>query len=269
MRLMRSLTLSIALLLPVLGCTDDLNEELLLAARKGNVGIVRALLDKGADINAKSPYGATPLYFAASNGHLEVVRLLVERGADVNAKDTFYGITALSSATAKGRAQIVKILIDKGAEGSAQALVTAAFFGHAEVVKVVLKKGSFKAEALSDALGAATKNNHTEIAELLKKAGAIPPPKGDFPVDAETLKTYEGVYRNEQGREFTFTVKDGKLSWIADWGSGILRAVDKTTFKSLEFEGVKFAFQAEGGKVVGFTLQFGETSQKFKKAEGK
>ncbi len=264
----RSLALFISLFLPVLGCADDLNEELLLAARKGNVGMVRRLLDKGADINAKSPYGATPLYFAASNGHLEVVRLLLERGADVNAKEAFYGSTALNSATAKGRAPIVKILLDKGAEGKEQALVTAAFFGHTEVVKVVLEKGGLKAEALSDALGAATKSNHTQIADLLQKAGAVPPPKGDFPVDAETLKTYEGVYRNEQGREFTFSVKDGKLSWIADWGSGILGAIDKTTFKSLEFERVKFTFQIEGGKVMGFTLQFGETNQKFKKMEG-
>lgn len=269
MPLMRSLTLLIALLLPVLGCADDLNEELLLAARKGNVGAVRALLDKGADINARSPYGVTPLFFAASNGHVEVVKLLLERGAEVNVKETFYESTALNAATSKGRAQIVKILLDKGAEGREQALVTAAFFGHTEVVKVVLEKGRLKAEALSDALGAATKNNHPEIAGLLKKAGAVPPPKGDFPVDVETLKTHEGVYRNEQGREFTFTLKDGKLSWSGEWGSGILGAIHKTTFKSLEFEGVRFAFQVEGGKVVGFTLQFGETSQKFKKAEGK
>lgn len=266
---MRSLALFIAAFLPMLACAQDLNEELLLAARKGNLGAVRALLDKGVDINAKSPYGATPLYFAASNGHAEVVKLLLERGANVNAKDSFYETTALNSATSKGRAQVVKLLLENGAEGKEQALVMAAFFGHTEVVKVVLEKGGFKPETLSDALGAATKNNHAAAAELLKKAGAVPPPKGDFPVDVETLKTYEGVYRNEKDREFTFTVKDGKLSWMTDGDSGILGAIDKTTFKSLEFEGVRFTFQAEGGKVVGLTVRFGETSQKYRKVEGK
>ena len=38
--------------------------------------------------------------FAAGKGRLEVVRLLVERGADVNARETFFGQTPLSSRSA-------------------------------------------------------------------------------------------------------------------------------------------------------------------------
>jgi ankyrin repeat protein len=40
----------------------DLGEDLLAAVRKGDIAAVRGLLDKGANVNAKSPYGATPLF---------------------------------------------------------------------------------------------------------------------------------------------------------------------------------------------------------------
>src|SRR5262245_54180886 len=94
---------------------EDLNEDLLAAARKGDVAIVKTLLDKGTDVNAKSPYGATPIFFAAQNGHIDVLRLLIERGGDVNLRDTFYGFTAVQRAAAKGNVAVVKLLLDRGA----------------------------------------------------------------------------------------------------------------------------------------------------------
>ena len=54
----------------------SINEELWAAARAGDTAKVTAALDKGADVNAKTRYGATALTFAADKGHLEVVKLL-------------------------------------------------------------------------------------------------------------------------------------------------------------------------------------------------
>ena len=58
--------------------------------------LVTALLDKGADVNAKFRYGTTALFKAAERGNTEVVKVLLARGADVSVKDTFYGATAMT-----------------------------------------------------------------------------------------------------------------------------------------------------------------------------
>src|SRR5688572_9272498 len=76
----------------------DLQEALWKAARAGDTAALASALDKGADVNAKSRYDSTALFFAADRGHLEAVRLLVARGADVNVQDTFYKMRPLDMA---------------------------------------------------------------------------------------------------------------------------------------------------------------------------
>ncbi len=48
--------------------------------------MVKLLLEKGADVNAKGEHGWTPLMEAANRGHSEAAKLLLEKGADVNLK---------------------------------------------------------------------------------------------------------------------------------------------------------------------------------------
>ena len=55
------------------------------AAEAGNVAVVTALLDAGADVNAtEAEWAQTPLIFAAAANRSEVIKLLVARGAKVN-----------------------------------------------------------------------------------------------------------------------------------------------------------------------------------------
>src|SRR6516164_10346526 len=105
--------LLVLLLVPsTVRAAEDLNEQLLIAARKSDVPAVKMLLEKGADVNAKTSYGVTALSFAADRGSLEVVKILLEHGADVNATDTFYHETILARAASQGHAEIVKLLLE-------------------------------------------------------------------------------------------------------------------------------------------------------------
>ena len=58
------------------------DDALIAAARKGNPDAVRAAIEGGADVDAKTEYGATALSFAAEKGNIAVARLLVLHGAD-------------------------------------------------------------------------------------------------------------------------------------------------------------------------------------------
>ena len=130
-----------------------LSEELLSAAKKGDAVAVKSLLDKGADVNAKTRYSQTPLMFAAQHGHIEIVKTLLEAGADVNVTDTFYkSVTALSAAADKGHADIVKLLLEKGAKSKETALYVGAQQGHAPVVKIALDMGGMSQGTLDRAL---------------------------------------------------------------------------------------------------------------------
>jgi len=74
--------------------------------------IARLLLDFGVPINCRGPLGQTPLHTCCDNA--PVLRLLLERGADITAK-TNDGSTALEWAVFADRVESVKLLLEKGA----------------------------------------------------------------------------------------------------------------------------------------------------------
>jgi len=268
---LRSITLLALLILavcPRAAVAQDpkaaLNEQLWEAARKGDPAEVKTLLDKGADVNAKFRYGTTALFKAAERGHTEVVKLLIERGADVNVRDTFYGATALFWAMDKGHVGVVRAILPKSADGAGDVLMSGARSGNAEMVAAALETGKVPAQTLTAALVIATSDEKkAAIVEMLKKAGAQPPPE----VDAATLQSYAGKYKGEPGPEINVTFKDGKLL-ISAPGSGppaALMALDKTTFRPVEFDGITLSFAVEGDKVTGVNFKQGQNTTLLKR----
>lgn len=84
------------------------------ASYLGNVDAVKVLLDSGADINAPSATGITPLCQAIVGNNKNVVIELLERGADFN-KEMPNGQTVLELAIVQCDFDIIKLLIQKGA----------------------------------------------------------------------------------------------------------------------------------------------------------
>ncbi|CAN5492014.1 hypothetical protein BH23VER1_BH23VER1_21300 [soil metagenome] len=94
---------------------------LFAAAGEGNGRSVGALLELGADPNARSEKGdlvQTALHIAASLGRIKTARHLIEVGAMVNARDERYGMTPLHLAVLGGHQSMARVLRDHGADSS-------------------------------------------------------------------------------------------------------------------------------------------------------
>ena len=90
-------------------------------AKTGNVELVKDLVKRGADLEAKSEKGKTALHYAAANGHVDVVNILLEHGAVVDARDRDWR-TPLMLAAIYGCNHTVQSLVNRGADVSAKTL---------------------------------------------------------------------------------------------------------------------------------------------------
>ncbi|HZQ51466.1 MAG TPA: ankyrin repeat domain-containing protein [Bryobacteraceae bacterium] len=120
-----------------------------LAAFFGHSELATALLDRGAQVDARSTNGMknTPLHAAAAGGHADLVDLLAKRGADPNAHQEG-GWTALHSAAQAGNREMVSVLVANGAHVNVRAknsqgpLDMALMKGHAEVAALLEDLGA-------------------------------------------------------------------------------------------------------------------------------
>jgi ankyrin repeat protein len=152
------------------------------AAMRGDVAAVRALLARGADVNAPQGDGMTalhwaaqrgdadlttvllraranvaavtrigayvPLHIAAMNGHATIVKALLDARADVRAVTTA-GVTPLHYAALAGSVPAVQMLLERGADVNATEpgwehtpLMVAAAHDRVDVVKLLLARGA-------------------------------------------------------------------------------------------------------------------------------
>lgn len=127
----------------VMAVVKDHNEE--EGWRWGHLEAVKVLLASGADVNAQKK-GWTPLLCAASHGTNDILRMLLSKGADLDAR-TDTGMSALARAIYDGRSETFKILLEAGADISARdndgytPLMRAAI-GNADIVRILLEQGA-------------------------------------------------------------------------------------------------------------------------------
>ncbi|CAK9090609.1 unnamed protein product [Durusdinium trenchii] len=91
------------------------------AAKKGEVHILKALLDGGADKERKNQHGETPLHMAAEKGQVGTLKELLAAGAEKDAR-TDSRKTPLHVAAEEGQVEALKELIVAGAEKEAQTI---------------------------------------------------------------------------------------------------------------------------------------------------
>ena len=132
----------------LVGCASmpKTNYALYDAIQSNDVTTVHRILDSGADVNISSN-NFTPLHASVYWGRRDIAELLLNKGADVNAK-TKTGMTPLMLATFGGNPFMVELLLNKGADISASdsktntAISLAACRGHKEAMVMLMAKGA-------------------------------------------------------------------------------------------------------------------------------
>jgi len=170
-----------------------------IALERGMDTVVEKMLAFGALVNAPDADGVMPLQHAIQRGNIDLVRALVEHGADLN-RDTGHG-TALHLAAStteitsdKTRAAIVKFMLSRGADPYVQVagtlltpLAAALQFNNtatvAELLKHPVNKELHDREGFTPIYYTVDENSNDMLRQMLK-AGANP--NARHKVDART-----------------------------------------------------------------------------------
>ncbi|KAL9014436.1 MAG: hypothetical protein Q9173_000918 [Seirophora scorigena] len=150
-----------------------------LAVQERHMSRLQALLEEGADVNAKDVGGWTALILAADNGYVEAVEMLLRHGADVDISGRREW-PALHWAASHGELMVVQLLVKNGANINANKngwapILLAAKKGYLGVVKFLMANG---ADTNSEdyhgrrALHWAAEHGQTRMARLLLDNGA-------------------------------------------------------------------------------------------------
>ena len=155
--------------------------QLVQAVKNGDATAVRALLGRGADVDARQSDGATALHWAAHLNDLEAADLLIRAGAAVDATNDL-GVTPLWVATTAGSAAMVaKLLEARGDPNIAPdtggtPLMIAARQGNVAAVRSLLAHGA-DASVREGAQGQtalmwAVARRHPRVVQVLLETGA-------------------------------------------------------------------------------------------------
>jgi uncharacterized protein len=153
--------------------------------RSGNVDAVRLMLEAKADVNLAEKWrGQTPLMWAIAEKHSDVAKALVDHGANVNAKSKS-GFTALQFAAQQGDMESAKALLAAGAtvneadpDDAMTPLLTAIGSGQAPLALLLIENGAdvnaTNKQGVSALHFAATRRNMNDLTKTMLAKGANP-----------------------------------------------------------------------------------------------
>ena len=160
----------------------DLGMALYRAVGKQDTGTCEALLQAGADPNARPSWEPPAIVEAVKKGNMQILRMLLEYGPDLDASSSGDG-TALYNAVSKSKTDMVKILLKHGANpnkrptGSDPALYKAFSKQYDEIVELLLQYDLNIEDTPpggTTTLYAAAKKGNVELVKRLLALGAKP-----------------------------------------------------------------------------------------------
>ena len=226
----------------------DETQEFLEAVRRGDSGKVSALVGAHpALVRVAGDHSKSGLHWAAELDQIEVARVLVDAGADLEAR-TAWGASPLDWAATMGSARVAEFLLSRGAGGFT--LITAAALGKLAEVEAIVESGRELSphrrrdaphtpndywpadsahqlgDVLSDALYAAARNGHEPVVEYLLARGANIDAKGVFGATGLQWAAINGHARTVElliSRGADLTLKDARfgataMGWAEEGG---------------------------------------------------
>ncbi len=159
---------------------ENLDSALLEASYANDRVLILDLLRKGANVNAKSSEGVTPLMYVVQNNSWSLAKILVYNGADVNISPD-NGRVALITAVLNNNLDIADYLVQSGAKTdvkdyySISPLIYASAYGYFYIVDMLLYYGGNINQTTNDGTSAlliASMNGYKNIDSLLLAKGA-------------------------------------------------------------------------------------------------
>ena len=252
--------------LPVAHCQDGSEsaavqekvtaDEFRRAARNGDLQKVKQGIEAGIDVDAKSAYGATALFFACDRGQEEVVNYLLDQGADPNIKDTFYKATPVTWSMSGENQNITLSLIEHGGDFDA-ILINAVSGNDVEYAKKIIELKSEQKDSMVKARDAALRiKDEDQKKEMVALFAALELPEPvTFSMPRTTLDALVGKYANERiSIELSL---DGDKPMVAFNGGDAAEMMPSGENEFTVGAG-KGSFEVKSGKVAAVDLTFGE-----------
>lgn len=147
----------------------------------GRSDLLELLLKHDAAIDLLNRVGQSALCIAAKNGDVHLVKQLLSAGADVNATDTLYGLSALIGGVVGSDTSIVKMLIEAGAQldhqehvNQATALHWALFYQNEAMAKLLIAKGAnWRINLFNEQTSTLELAENMEMTELVEQLNAF------------------------------------------------------------------------------------------------
>ncbi len=180
------------------------------AAQKGDLDVVRKLVQDGVNVDEPQVDGATALHWAVNENDITMARFLLEAGADANARNRV-GAPPILSAAVNGNAELLALLLDAGADPNMQVsatgdtpLMLAARTGIPEAVTLLLDKGADvnakESWGWTTPIMWAVAENHTEVTKILIDHGADAEAKTKY-IPPDAGRGFEGALPRERRAE--------------------------------------------------------------------
>ena len=208
------------------GAALPIDNPLVDAARRGELEVVRSLLEGGADVTEAQGDGLTALHASAERGHVEIAKLLITAGAALEAETRIGRYTPLHLAGRGGHGRVVIALVDAGANvdattsntGVTPLHLSAAAVGGEQAVATLLDHGAHvnareASSGQTPLMFAAAYDRSAAVGELLSR-GADPA------ISTEVIDVLRSVAidreANRRFREMVRSLRDGEPN-TADW----------------------------------------------------